>query len=62
MHLRLLGSWRRVPVVGVTLQLAVESAIIEAAPEIVIIDVENRPRSRGRHAVPVTIGRKVAHA
>ena len=39
-HLRLLGSCDGCPSSAVTLQHAVERAIIEAAPEIEIIDVE----------------------
>ena len=40
MHLRLLGSCDGCPSSAVTLKMAVEQAIAEAAPEIVIIDVE----------------------
>ena len=39
-QLRLLGSCDGCPSSAVTLQMAVEQAIVEAAPEIVIIDVE----------------------
>ena len=39
---------------------SVEGAIIEAAPEIVTFDIELAPPKPP--AVPVTIGRKVAHA
>jgi Fe-S cluster biogenesis protein NfuA len=39
-HLNLLGSCHGCPSSTVTLRMAVESAIAEAAPEIVIIDVE----------------------
>jgi Fe-S cluster biogenesis protein NfuA len=39
-RLRLLGSCDGCPSSSVTLQLAVESAIVEAAPEIVTIDVD----------------------
>ncbi len=40
MQLRLLGSCDGCPSSSVTLQLAVERAIVEAAPEIVRIDVD----------------------
>ena len=40
--LRLLGSCDGCPSSAVTLQLAVERAIVEAAPEIVRIDVDDR--------------------
>ena len=43
-----------------TMRLAVEGAIIEAAPEIVTFDIELAPPRPP--TVPVTIGRKVAHA
>lgn len=57
-HLRLLGSCDGCASSSVTLRAAVETAINEAAPEIVIIDVEEpAPRSTG---VPVTIGPKPA--
>jgi Fe-S cluster biogenesis protein NfuA len=63
-HLRLLGSCDGCPSSSVTLQLAVERAINEAAPEIVIIDVEAAEptivpagRSNG-DGVPVALGRK----
>jgi Fe-S cluster biogenesis protein NfuA len=55
-YLRLLGSCDGCPSSTVTLQLAVEAAIIEAAPEIVTIDVDQpTPAPAG---VPVTLGRK----
>jgi Fe-S cluster biogenesis protein NfuA len=40
-HLRLLGSCDGCPSSGITLQTAVERAITEAAPEIVVIDVDD---------------------
>ena len=46
------GSCDGCPSSAVTVQLAVERAIHEAAPEIVIIEVERAVRSRGR-ATPV---------
>ncbi len=59
-HLRLLGAGDGCGSSTVTLQLAVEAAIIEAAPEIVTIDMD-RPVPKPP-AVPVTLGRKVANA
>ena len=55
-HLRLLGSCDGCPSSSVTLNLAVETAIREAAPEISIIDVEGREEEAV--TVPVSIGRK----
>jgi len=49
-HLRLLGSCDGCPSSSVTLQSAVETAIVEAAPEVTIIDVE--PPSRDPVLVP----------
>ena len=49
-HLRLLGSCDGCPSSAVTLQLAVERAIVEAAPEIVRIDVDGRRRPAGRRS------------
>lgn len=39
-HLRLLGSCDGCPSSAITLQMAVERAIVEAAPEIIRIDVD----------------------
>ena len=47
-HLRLIGSCDGCPSSAVTLQHAVERAILEAAPEIVTIDVEHRPTPASR--------------
>jgi Fe-S cluster biogenesis protein NfuA len=55
-HLRLLGSCDGCPSSSVTLQLAVERAIVEAAPEIVTIDVE-QPAKDGV-SVPIGLTRK----
>ena len=55
-QLRLLGSCDGCPSSAVTLQGAVEGAIVEAAPEIVIIDVE-QPATNGE-SVPIALGRK----
>lgn len=55
-RLRLLGSCDGCPSSSVTLQLAVERAIVEAAPEIVRIDVDQTPPPRP--SVPVAIGTK----
>jgi Fe-S cluster biogenesis protein NfuA len=54
--LRLLGSCDGCPSSAVTLQQAVERAIVEAAPEIVRIDVE-QPPDPGIET-PVALGRK----
>ena len=58
-QLRLLGSCDGCPSSTVTLQMAVEKAILEAAPEIVIIDVE-QPSTRGV-TTPVMLMKKPAH-
>jgi Fe-S cluster biogenesis protein NfuA len=55
-QLRLLGSCDGCPSSSVTLQLAVERAIVEAAPEIVRIDVDEPPRPVP--SVPVALGTK----
>ena len=55
-HLRLLGSCDGCPSSAVTLQQAVERAILEAAPEIEIIDVE--APTDGVVSTPVALGRK----
>jgi Fe-S cluster biogenesis protein NfuA len=66
-HLRLLGSCDGCPSSSVTLQLAVERAIREAAPEIGIIDVEAHdpvvvPAGLpGAGGVPIALGRKPAY-
>jgi Fe-S cluster biogenesis protein NfuA len=57
--LRLLGSCDGCPSSSVTLQMAVERAITEVAPEIVRIDVEPQPSPTP--AVPVSIGAKPAY-
>lgn len=54
--LRLLGSCDGCPSSAVTLQHAVERAIVEAAPEIVKIDVEATPEPD--RSVPVALGAK----
>jgi Fe-S cluster biogenesis protein NfuA len=54
--LRLLGSCDGCPSSAVTLQMAVERAINEAAPEIVRIEVDE-PSQTGR-TVPITLGVK----
>jgi Fe-S cluster biogenesis protein NfuA len=59
-HLRLSDAGDGCGSSGVTLQLTVETAVIEAAPEIVTIDVD-RPAPKPP-PVPVTLGRKVANA
>lgn len=59
-HLNLLGSCHGCPSSTVTLRLAVESAIAEAAPEIIIIDVE-QPTEEAPPAgdpIPITLGTK----
>ena len=61
-HLRLLGSCDGCPSSTVTLRTAVEQAINEAAPEIVIIDVEQPATAAAAEreviGTPVTLGRK----
>ncbi len=59
-HLNLLGSCHGCPSSTVTLRMAVETAIAEAAPEIIIIDVEQpteEPVAAGE-PVPITLGAK----
>jgi Fe-S cluster biogenesis protein NfuA len=55
-QLRLLGSCDGCPSSSITLQLAVESAIVAAAPEIIRIDVDQP--SQPAPGVPVAIGVK----
>jgi len=57
--LRLLGSCDGCPSSTITLQMAVEKAILEAAPEIEIIDVEQP--SAGGVSTPVTLTTKPAY-
>jgi Fe-S cluster biogenesis protein NfuA len=60
-RLRLLGSCDGCPSSAITLQNAVERAIVEAAPEIVIIDVEEPTTDMSTNdgtAIPITLGRK----
>ena len=59
-HLNLLGSCHGCPSSTVTLRMAVETAIAEAAPEIVIIDVEQPTEEAPTpgSAVPITLGAK----
>ena len=61
-HLRLLGSCDGCPSSTLTLRNAVEGAISEAAPEIVIIDVEQPATAAAAEleviGTPVTLGRK----
>jgi Fe-S cluster biogenesis protein NfuA len=62
-HLRLLGSCDGCPSSAVTLRDAVERAIVEAAPEITVIDVEQPSAEAPEPAVigtPVTLTRKPA--
>ena|ERR1700722_16068896 len=59
-HLNLLGSCHGCPSSTVTLRMAVETAIAEAAPEIIIIDVE-QPTEEAVPVgapVPITLGTK----
>ena len=63
--LRMLGSCDGCASSSVTLELAVQAAIEEAAPEITRIDVEgvaDDAPSSGSAAIPVTLGRKPSHA
>jgi Fe-S cluster biogenesis protein NfuA len=55
-HLRLLGSCDGCPSSAITLRTTVERAILDAAPEIVIIDVEEP--SNGAASTPVMLGTK----
>lgn len=58
-YLRLLGSCDGCPSSASTLQHAVEEAIIAAAPEIAIIDVEEPTESApGPAPIPITLGTK----
>ena len=57
--LRLLGSCDGCPSSTITLQNAVYKAIVEAAPEISIIDVDDTSAAQEDGSVPVTLGRKV---
>ncbi|MGH9300908.1 MAG: NifU family protein [Acidimicrobiales bacterium] len=58
-NLRLLGSCDGCPSSAVTLQSAVERAIVEAAPEIVIIDVEDP--TEPEPGVPVALSVKPSY-
>lgn len=60
-HLRLLGSCDGCPSSASTLQHAVEEAIFAAAPEVVIIDVDeptDAPAAAGPGPVPIALGAK----
>lgn len=59
-HLNLLGSCHGCPSSTVTLRMAVETAIAEAAPEIQIIDVEQPTEDAppAGEPVPITLGAK----
>ena len=59
-HLNLLGSCHGCPSSTVTLRMAVETAIAEAAPEIFIIDVElpTEDAPPVGEPVPITLGAK----
>jgi Fe-S cluster biogenesis protein NfuA len=58
-RLRLLGNCDGCPSSTVTLQLAVERAIVDAAPEVVVIDVDRpAPTAAPGVPVPVTLGAK----
>jgi Fe-S cluster biogenesis protein NfuA len=58
--LQLLGSCDGCPSSAVTLQSAVERAIVEAAPEIVIIDVQ-QPEPQPQPPIPVALVPKPAY-
>jgi Fe-S cluster biogenesis protein NfuA len=58
-HLQLLGSCDGCPSSAVTLRTAVETAITDAAPEIVVIDVEEQATGSGV-TTPVELGRRPA--
>jgi len=55
-RLRLLGSCDGCPSSAVTLQSAVEAAIMDAAPEVVCIDVDAATATAGPGGVPVSFG------
>jgi Fe-S cluster biogenesis protein NfuA len=59
-HLNLLGSCHGCPSSTVTLRMAVETAIAEAAPEIIIIDVEQPTEEAAPvgSPIPITLGAK----
>jgi Fe-S cluster biogenesis protein NfuA len=57
--IRLLGSCDGCPSSAVTLQQSVERAILDAAPEILTIDVAETPAVSA--GVPVTLGRKPSY-
>jgi Fe-S cluster biogenesis protein NfuA len=59
LQLRLLGTCDGCPSSAVTLQMAVERAIIEAAPEIVRIEVEEPSLTPG--SVPISLGVKPSY-
>lgn len=59
-HLRLLGSCDGCPSSAITLRSTVERAIIEAAPEIVIIDVEEPSTQAVETPIALTSKRPVA--
>jgi Fe-S cluster biogenesis protein NfuA len=52
-RLRLLGSCDGCPSSAVTLQMAVERSILEAAPEIALIEVEEPSRAMAMAASPI---------
>ena len=58
-HLQLLGSCDGCPSSAVTLRTAVETAIADAAPEIIVIDVEEAAADAGL-TTPVELGRRSA--
>ena len=60
MRLRLLGSCDGCPSSAITLRTTVERAIIDAAPEIAIIDVEEP--SEQSVSIPVLLGSKPSAA
>jgi Fe-S cluster biogenesis protein NfuA len=55
-HLRLIGSCDGCPSSAITLRMTVERAILESAPEVVIIDVE-QPSDQSV-ATPISLGTK----
>lgn len=60
-YLRLLGSCDGCPSSASTLQHAVEEAIVTAAPEIAVIDVEEPTESPVSESIPITLGTKPAY-
>lgn len=57
-HLRFAGSCDGCPSSAVTLELAVERAVLDAAPEVVKVEVDGAAPASSSGAVPVQLGRR----